>query len=160
LHYFLYTDLPFTQVPHVTIRPFATFHKETELFPQPGTDCFPVLPENLLLFFCQNAKRRPAFLIQSADYPLWNNPPKRLSEQEAMILAQKQNATLYHDSVSNSSYFCYQSETQHMVWIEDGFHLHKKMQFLQKNGIAEVAFPVFSHNTQTILSLVQHPSSK
>ena len=154
MRYYLYTDLPFPKSCLVTIRPFNALKKETELFPQPGADCFPVLPENLLLHFCKGIKKRPAFIVQSADYALWDNPPKFFSEQEALLLAQNNHATLYHDPVSNSSYFCYQSETQHIVWVEDGFHLYKKMQFLQKNGIAEAAFPVYQHNAQTLLSLI------
>ncbi len=155
MQYFFYTDLNLPRNLPITIRPLNKLKKETELFPVPETDCFPVLPENLLLPFSKNTMRRPCFLVKSADYPLWNRHPTFLSEQDALFLAQKKAAKLFHDPVSNSTYFCYQSETQHMVWVEDGFHLLKKMQLLQKNGITEVAFPVFQYNIQTLLNLLQ-----
>lgn len=155
MQYFLYTNLALPDSLQATIRPLKQLSKETELFPIPGTDGFPVLPQNTLLSFCQKAKKKPAFFVQSADYPLWNQSPVFISEQQALALATKQGAKLFHDSVSNSSYFCYQDATQHLVWIEDGFHLLKKLQFLQKNGIAQVAFPVYQRNVQTILSVIE-----
>lgn len=154
LHCFFYTDLTLPHHLPVTLRPLHQLKKEVQLFPIPETDCFPVLPENVLVSFCKNATLRPGFMVQSADYPLWNKPPIFMSEQEALHLAQQNATKLFHDPVSNSTYFCYQSETQHMVWVEDGFHLLKKMQLLQKNGIAEVAFPVYQHNVQTLLNLL------
>lgn len=155
MHYYLYTALPFPKSAQTTLRPISALNKETELFPIPKADCFPVLPENLILSFCQNRKKRPAFLVQSADYRLWNHSPRFISEQEALLLAQAHHAKLYWDPVSASSYFCYQTDCPHMVWLEDGFHLHQKMKFLQKNGVDEIAFPVSETNIQTLITLIQ-----
>lgn len=150
MHWFLYTELTLPQQSNITIRPLSKLRYETELFPLPQTNCFPVLPANLILPFCKKAKKRPALMIQSADYPLWDHPPVFMSEQEAIQLAIKQKAKLFYDTVSESSYFCYIEKTQHIVWIEDGFHLQKKLKQLQESGIQEIAFPVFPHNLNTI----------
>lgn len=159
MRYYLYSDLtlPNFHSEHFVLRPLQDLAKETQQFPIPKEECYPVLPENLLLHFCQKATKLPAFFIQSADYTLWNNPPHLLSEQDALLLARHCNVRLYHDEISNSAYFCYMEEnqTQHMVWVEDGFHLLKKLKFLQKNGISELALPINQKNLQTVLSLIR-----
>ncbi len=155
MQWFLYSNLQLPQSHNVTIRPLNKLNQETELFPLPQNNCYPVLPGNLLLPFCKKTKKRPAFMIQSADYPLWNNAPVFLSEQEALELAIKQKSKLFHDIVSESSYFCYMTQTQHIVWVEDGFHLQKKIHMLQRAGIKEIAFPVCERNLDTITMLLQ-----
>ena len=156
--YYCYSDrpLPFPSE-KVRCRPAGALEQETALFPPPGREFYPALPQNLLLPFCKNAPKRPALLIQSADYCHGADAPALLCEQEAFALAQKHHARLYYEEVSASSYFCYrEQEVQHLVWIEDGFHLSQKLRYLQQNGVTELALAVQDINWQTLSLLVSH----
>lgn len=157
MQYYLYSDLPIKNIPsnRFTIHPLEYFSTQTESFPEPGEEFYPVLPENLLLSFCKNAKKIPAIIVQCADYSHKTRLPHLLSEQQALRLAQRYHARLFHDAVSNACYFCYEEHRiQHMVWLEDGFHLHRKIQHLQQHGIKELAFFVNQNNIQTLLTLM------
>lgn len=154
--YYCYSDrpLPFSSE-KVRCRPAGALEQETALFPPPGREFYPALPQNLLLPFCKNAPKRPALLIQSADYCHGADAPALLCEQEAFALAQQHNARLYYEEVAASSYFCYrEQEEQHLVWLEDGFHLFQKLRYLQQNGVTELAFAVQDVNWQTLSLLL------
>ena len=157
MQYYLYSNLPIKNIPsnRFAIRPSEYFSAQTETFPEPGEEFYPVLPENLLLPFCKNAKKIPAVVFQCADYSHKARLPHLLSEQQALQLAQQHNARLFHDAVANACYFCYtERRIQHMVWLEDGFHLHRKIQNLQRHGIKELAFFVNQNNMHTLLTLM------
>ena len=157
MRYHLYSNLSLPKIHQERFihRPIERFADETDLFPQPGEEFYPVLPENLLYPFCQQAKKTPAFLVQCADYSHTEKVPQLMSEQQALQLARQHKARLFHDSIANASYFCYSNQqTQHIVWVEDGFHLLKKLQKLGQKGIGDVALLINQNNLHTLLSLM------
>ncbi len=79
---------------------------------------------------------------------------RKLSEEQA--LKTHPSSPLYSDSFSNTGYKRYEKDNiQHTVWIEDAYHVAKKLLILEKSGFNKVNMLVTEISYPTILSLIR-----
>ena len=76
----------------------------------------------------------------------------RLSETEAL---KKANSPIYEDASSGSCYFRYiENAQQHTVWLEDAYHVAKKLITLKHMGFNRVYIPEDNYSLPTAKRLL------
>lgn len=114
---------------------------------------FPPVPMNV--FNSIPREKNILYRIFSCDFSLSGDGGfscTRLSETEAL---KKANSPIYEDAASGSCYFRYfDSVCQHTVWLEDAYHVAKKLIVLKHMGFKRVYIPEDNYSLPTAKRLL------